>query len=232
LNGFTKYKVDYVIKFGGSILSDYDVFKNIIKEIETLANEGVSFLIIPGGGPTDNTIEELDKYYKFQPSTHHRACAKAQDQTGLMISDKRISNKFEACESFEDVEVAIQNEMIPVLLPSEIIFMLNPFEKIWDITSDAMSAWFAWLIKCNELIVLTNVDGVFKDAQINDSNKLIEEISATILCEYGHTAIDACTAPFLKHNNINAWVLNAYFPNRLREAIYQSKTVGTRILGI
>lgn len=232
MNGFVKYNIDYVIKFGGSILENYDTFINIAIKIEELSKKGIKFLIIPGGGPTDNKIEELDKQYKLKPDTHHKACARAQDQTGLIIANNLVTKNFEVCENFEEVCRATLKNKVPVLLPSQIIFLINPFEKTWDITSDAMAAWFAWLIECKEVIILTNVDGIFRDKKINEYQNLISEITATKLLEFSHTAIDACMAPFLKKNNINSWVLNANFPNRLEEAIFQNKTIGTRVLGI
>lgn len=232
MNGFVKYNIDYVIKFGGSILENYDIFVNIIIKIEDLSKKGIKFLIIPGGGPTDNKIEELDKQYKLKPDIHHRSCARAQDQTGLIIANNLVTKNLKVCENFEEVHRAILKNKIPVLLPSQIIFLINPFEKTWAITSDAMAAWFAWLIECKEVIVLTNVDGIFRDKKMNEYKNLIREITATNLLELGHTAIDSCMPPFLKKNGINSWILNASFPNRIEEAIFQNKTIGTRVLGI
>lgn len=229
MKGFVDYKVDYVIKFGGSLLEDFDSCKRAVKVIEMLKETGLNFLIIPGGGPTDNTIETLDKTAHFVPDTHHRACARAQDQTGLMLCDSAFGKKFVPCEKFEEVNNAINNNLIPVLLPSYTIFAIDPFEKTWEITSDAMAAWYCWLIHGRELIILTNIDGVYPPDKINECDQLIKKITAYDLCKLGHTAVDSCTAPFLMENRINAWVVNGKHPERLLSIVNGDDCIATRI---
>lgn len=231
MRGFVDYNIDYVIKFGGSILGEYEVCKQLLHEIDQLVDQGHRLLLIPGGGPTDNTIEAIDKMAHFHSDTHHHACARAQDQTGLMICDKSMSNNLCACESFEEVNAALNRKKGAVLLPSRTIFSIDPFERTWEITSDAMAAWYCWLVHCKELIILTNVDGIYEPGKIGEVESFIDYVTASDLENMGHTAVDACTAPFLKENHIDAWVLNGREPKRLSEVISKKKSTGTRIVG-
>jgi aspartokinase-like uncharacterized kinase len=148
-----------------------------------------------------------------------------------MIADPVFSSTLVACETLEEVLRVLDDHRIAVLLPSRIMFDLDPFERIWDITSDAMAAWFAWLVSANLLIILTDVDGVYSDARIGDQAALIREILATEISDLGHTAIDACTAPYLAAKGINCWVLNGNEPDRLIEAVEGREVVGTFVRG-
>lgn len=231
MTGFVDYNIDYVIKFGGSILEDFETCRKTVEVISELPLHGINVLVIPGGGPTDNTIERLDKTARFVPFTHHKACARAQDQTGLMICDPVFGDTFTPCQTFEEVNQATSLGKVPVLLPSYTIFANDPFERTWEITSDAMAAWYSWFVHCRNVIIITNVDGVYPTGEIGNDDSLISEITASDLIRYGHNAVDACTAPFLKENSINAWIINGSNPKRILDIIDGKKTVGTFIKG-
>ncbi|MCI0500399.1 MAG: aspartate kinase [Epsilonproteobacteria bacterium] len=231
MRGFTDYKIDVVIKFGGSILSNQVMCQKTIDSISQLARRGYRVMVIPGGGPTDNTIEDLDKKHPFHFNTHHRACARAQDQTGLMISDPVWNSEFVACETLEEVIKANDQFKVGVLLPSRLIFDLDPFERTWEITSDAMSVYFSWLVSAKHTVVLTNVDGVYKDGDIGNSEKLIKEITATDLEEMGHTAVDVCTPAFLRNRKMDCFVMNGQNSELILDYISNKDVVGTLIKG-
>lgn len=230
--GFTDYRIDTVVKFGGSLLADGRTCKQLIRSLGRLGEEGHRLLIFPGGGPTDNTIEGLDREYTFHPDTHHRACARAQDQTGLMIADPSLSDhRLVAVEDLEEVQKVLEAHRLPVLLPSKLIFSLDPFERSWEITSDAMAAWFAWLVHAPRVVILTNVDGVHREGKVGDPRTLVRCITAAELASLGATAVDACTAPFLDRYKLDAWVLHGGYPERLDELLKGKEPLGTHIVG-
>ncbi len=233
MRGFTDYKIVCVIKFGGSILQDQTLCQNAIDEISQLARKGYRLMLIPGGGPTDKTIEALDQRHPFDAQTHHKACARAQDQTGLMICDSLWNGKFRACETLEEVIEANDQGCVAVLLPSRLIFDLNPFERTWDITSDAMSVYFSWLVGAKHTIILSDVDGIYKDGDIGNPKKLIKEISATALESMGHTAVDVCTPAFLASKKMECLVMNATHSNQIEKYLLNQREdlVGTLIYG-
>jgi aspartokinase-like uncharacterized kinase len=230
MRGFTDYRVDCVIKFGGSLLLDEKRCRAAIDGLVEAASRGHRLLIMPGGGPTDKTIEGLDRRHPFHPDTHHRACARAQDQTGLMISDPCFSSSLEPAETLEDVRRILDRGRVAVLLPSRLIAALDPFERTWEITSDAMAIWLAWLVSARLAIILTDVDGVFAPGHINEKDHLIASIAASQLEQLGHTSVDACTAPFLNERYVDSWVLNGSHPERMLAVLAGEQAIGTHIV--
>jgi aspartokinase-like uncharacterized kinase len=229
--GFVDYNIDAVVKFGGSLLDDKVNCKKAICSLATAQQKGYRILVIPGGGPTDNTIERLDKIYHFESNTHHKACARAQDQTGIMICDKFFSNSLVPCENLEDVDKALNEKKVAVLLPSKIIFDMNPFEKIWDITSDAMAAWFAWVTNAKKFIVFKSVDGVFANNNLDNPTNLIREILAKDLIKMGSNAVDACVAPFLLQKKMNGYIINGAGNEALASILDEGDFYGTIVIG-
>ncbi|MHB1646623.1 MAG: amino acid kinase family protein [bacterium] len=194
-----------------------------------LVENGYRIMIVPGGGPTDNIIEYLDKKHPFNPDTHHKACARAQDQTGLMISDPVWNGRLTPCETLEDIRKANDCKMAGVLLPSRLIFDLDPFERTWEITSDAMSVYFSWLTGAKYTIILTNVDGVYLDGDISNTDKLVKSITAGELELLGHTAVDVCTPAFLKAKRMNCFVMNGQHSETMINYLNGKEVIGTFI---
>ncbi len=71
----------------------------IARDVELTQKSGRRVFVVPGGGPTDKAIEAIDQRHSLAPDTHHRACARAQDQTGLMICDPAFSRILTPCEN-------------------------------------------------------------------------------------------------------------------------------------
>lgn len=228
--GFTAYRVGAVVKFGGSLLADETACRAAIAALIAARDAGHRLLVMPGGGPTDKAIEKLDARHPFQADTHHRACARAQDQTGLMICDPVFSDVLRPAETLEEARRILDAGDVAVLLPSRLIFDLDPFERTWDLTSDAMSVWLAWLVGAPVAVILTDVDGVYRPDHIGEPEHLIPELGALQLAAMGHTAVDRCTAPFLAEKRIDAWILNGAHPARLVEALRGERPRGTRVV--
>lgn len=229
MKGFVDYNIDIVIKFGGSLLKDPIGCKKTIYYIQQLSKKH-RIVVFPGGGPTDNTIEDIDKTVHFMPITHHYACAKAQDQTGLMLSDRFFGLDLEAIDNLSVLENTFDKGKIPVLLPSMIIHFINPFEQCWEITSDSMAAWLCWILGCHKLIILTDVDGIYELKHIGNPSYLIKKITTDQLSTMGHTSVDECLSEFVKANGIIVYVCNGFYPERLLN-IYNDKFIGTIIGG-
>ena len=90
----SKYKNEkIVIKYGGNVLIDRDVFNNFILDINILNKLGLSVIIVHGGGP--RIKRELDKK-KIQ--------SKFID--GLRVTDKNIINVV------EEVLIEFNNDIV------------------------------------------------------------------------------------------------------------------------
>lgn len=229
--GYTSYGFDAVVKFGGSLLIDQSCTASAIRSVERTLAVGQSVLVLPGGGPTDKAIEAIDARHPLQGQTHHRACARAQDQTGLVICDPAFSSKLVACETLTEVRRVQQGGLVPVLLPSNLIFAADPFEMSWEITSDGMAVWLAWLVGAPITAILTNVDGVFEPGSDFRSSSPVPSIEAAALYEWGQTSVDRCVPAFLQAKGGRAWVGHGGYEDRLVKALLGEPVVGTFIEG-
>ena len=81
------------------------------------------------------------------------------------------------------------------------------------------------------VVVLTDVDGIYRDGDIDNPESLIDEIAAASLADLGHGAVDACFAAFTARKCIDAWVLHGRHPERL-VAVFEGETpTGTFVRG-
>ncbi|MEX2745619.1 aspartate kinase [Rhizobium mongolense] len=215
IKGFPPYGFSIVVKFGGSLMRDLATCKATLGELERLSERGHRILVVPGGGIPDKAIESVDATHPLAPFTAHHACALAQDQTGYLLADPAFSSKLLACSTLGECRNVAGEGKIPVLLPSRVLFTMGPLEWSWSITSDAVAAWVAWVTGTPQLAILTNVDGVYRDAAISEPAAFIEEITAHELSKLGHTSIDGCAADFMARKGISGVVVNGLHPYRL-----------------
>ena len=92
-----KYKNDLiVIKYGGNVFIDRNIFNNFVEDISVLNKLGLSIIVIHGGGP--RIKRELDK-------------SKIQSKfiRGLRVTDEKIIN------IVEDVLIDFNNDIVDSL---------------------------------------------------------------------------------------------------------------------
>lgn len=229
LRGFPSYGFSIVVKFGGSLMRDIVACKAALAELERLADDGHRFLIVPGGGIPDKAIEAVDAAHSLEAFTAHHACALAQYQTGYLLADRAFSSKLVASSSLGQCRTLAQEGKIPVLLPSRVLFTMDPVDWSWDVTSDAVAAWVAWITRTHCLAILTDVDGVYRSAATKDSSALIELIEAHELAQLGHTSVDACAANFMAQRGISGVVINGGYPERLAAWLQGKRVKATTI---
>ena len=231
IRGFTSFEIDIVIKFGGSLTRDLELCQRLISNIARLCNSGQRIIVVPGGGRTNKVMEAIDREQSLAGNTTHRACALAQDQTGLLLADPSFSDRLAACKTLASCRSALDCGKAAVLLPSRLLFDLDPIEKTFEVTSDAVAAWLAWLVAARRLVVLTDVDGVFAGGKLGSKAHLIRQVPASRLAAMGHTAIDACAAAFLEARQMDCTILNGNFPDRLMVWARGGSVVGTTVRG-
>ena len=200
-----KYKNDLiVIKYGGNVLIDRNIFDNFITDINILNKLGLSVVVIHGGGP--RIKRELDK-----------ANIQSKFIRGLRVTDDKIINIVESVliNFNEDIVSSLEKkgskaisihtkknniiEIIPeqeelgfVGIPKKInnnvllniikqneIPIISPLgldknNQAHNINGDTAAMAIAKSLKSRRLLLMTNVDGV-----LNKEKKLIEEISSS-----------------------------------------------------
>ena len=200
-----KYKDDIiVIKYGGNVFIDRQIFNNFVSDLSVLQKLGLSVVVVHGGGP--RIKRELDK-----------SNISSKFVRGLRVTDEKIINIVEKVliEFNEDIVsslsdlnakaislntkennvieiqpeskelgfVGIPNkiniEFIKEKINEKIIPIISPLglgldKKTYNINGDTAAGAIAKSLKSRRLLLMTNVEGV-----LNKNNTLIEEISSS-----------------------------------------------------
>ena len=194
-------KEKIVIKYGGNVLIDRDVFNNFIYDINVLNKLGLSIIIVHGGGP--RIKRELDKKKIVSKFIN-----------GLRVTDKNIidtveevlidfnkdivsslkrlgteaasfhtktNNVIEVLPEREELgfvgipnninDNLIQNAINENKIPIIAPLGLGEHKQAYNINGDTAASAIAKKLKSRRLILMTNVEGVY-----DDQRKLISEI--------------------------------------------------------
>ena len=204
-----KYKNDLiVIKYGGNVFIDRNIFNNFIEDISILNKLGLSIVVIHGGGP--RIKRELDK-----------SNITSKFIRGLRVTDAKVINIVEKVliEFNEDIVSSLKEkgvkaislntkqncviEIIPedkelgfVGMPDKInvniirdkiknnlIPIISPLglgtnNQAYNINGDNAAGAIAKSLKSRRLLLMTNVEGV-----LDKNKKLIQEISTSEILE-------------------------------------------------
>ena len=194
-------KEKIVIKYGGNVLIDRNVFNNFISDINVLNKLGLSIIVVHGGGPrikreldkkkivskfinglriTDkniiNTVEEvlIDFNNDIVNSLKKLGSEAASFHTK---TDNIIKVKPERKElGFVGIPNQINDSLIQNALNKNKIPIIAPLglgdhNQTYNINGDTAASAIAKKLKSRRLILMTNVEGVY-----DDQKKLISEI--------------------------------------------------------
>lgn len=222
LKGFINSKVRAFVKVGGSLAFDLDKYKKVAETFE-LASEKHRFVVFPGGGPPDKLIESMHKKYPLKPQIPHHACALAQDQTGLILTN--FSTKLVPVSDFEHLNEVLNDKKVPIFLPSKLILALGVFEQSFDITSDTIGAYFASLLGAEIYVLLKSIDGIRKTG----TEEVFSKISAKELIKLGGDVVDPVLPNFIRASKLHCWLINGQKPERFIDLLNGRPTEGTEI---
>ena len=194
-------KEKIVIKYGGNVLIDRNVFNNFISDINVLNKLGLSIIVVHGGGPrikreldkkkivskfinglrvTDkniiDTVEEvLIEFNKDIVSSLKKLGSEAAS------FHSRTNNIIEVKPEREELGfVGIPNKINEILIEEALnenkIPIIAPLglgdnNQIYNINGDTAASAIAKKLKSRRLILMTNVEGVY-----DDQKNLISEI--------------------------------------------------------
>ena len=204
-----KYKNELiVIKYGGNVFIDREIFNNFISDLKILNELGLSVIVVHGGGP--RIKRELDK-----------SNIKSKFIRGLRVTDKKIINIVEnvlidfnndIVKSLEEkgtkgvpintknnnvihvdpesselgfvgVPKKIEYNVINKILNENFIPVISPLGlgkdlQTYNINGDTAAGAIAKSLKSRRLLLMTNVEGV-----LDKNKKLIQEISSSKILE-------------------------------------------------
>ena len=213
INNIKKYVKKYqdekiVIKYGGNVLIDKDIFSNFIDDINILNKLGLSIVVVHGGGP--RIKRELDK-----------SNIQTKFIRGLRVTDKKIIKIIESVliDFNNDIVIALKkkgleaisintktNNIINVIPEKEELGFVGIPNKIntdiikgiidknqipvvaplglgknndpYNINGDTAAGAIAKSLNARRLLLMTNVEGV-----LDKEKKLIAEISSSKILE-------------------------------------------------
>jgi aspartokinase-like uncharacterized kinase len=215
------------LKVGGSLADDPASLANLCQELGALA-EAHRMAIVPGGGAFADTVRKIDKTYKLSDVVAHKMAILAMDQYGFLLST--ITPESYVSYSLKEIGNHARG-MLPVFLPSKLMFREDPLENSWDVTSDTIAAYIAQLLHAEKLVLVTDVDGILsEDPKKTLDAKLVEELSAEELLGWNRrTSVDKALPKILLQANMDCYVVNGGHAERIKLILENKKTVCTHI---
>ena len=210
----------HIVKIGGSLT--YDA-KPLLKALKSYAKENnKKIVIIPGGGEFANVVRKIDKALNISNSLSHKLAIKCMDLIGEVYAE--IGN-IKAYDTLFNLKREIEKEKIAILLPSKILLSTDIAEHSWAITSDSLSLYIGKLLDVREVIIATDVDGIYDKFP---GGKLLNIINANDI--KGLTSVDETFPILLKQFKMNAYVVNGKYPERVIDILEGKHNIYTKII--
>ena len=200
-----KYKNDLiVIKYGGNVFIDRNIFNNFIGDISILNRLGLSILVVHGGGPrikreldksniqskfirglrvTDEKIINIVEDVLIDFNNDIVSSLKKKGSNAVSINTKN-NNIIEVTPETKDLGfVGVPNKIniniIKDIIKKKLIPIISPLglgknNQTYNINGDIAAGAIAKSLKSRRLLLMTNVAGV-----LNKKKKLIQEISSS-----------------------------------------------------
>jgi aspartokinase-like uncharacterized kinase len=219
--------MEAVLKVGGSLAEKPASLAGLCQELSGLA-KAYRIAVVPGGGEFADTVRKFDRKYKLSSTVAHKMAILAMDQYGFFLSNITP----ESYVSYSLKEISNSSEgALPIFLPSKLMFHEDPLEHSWDVTSDTIAVYIAGLLYAEKLVLVTDVDGIFsEDPKKNVDAKLVEELSAEQLQGWNRrTSVDKTLPKILLQANLDCYVVNGGYPERIRMILENKKTVCTHV---
>ena len=204
-----KYKNDLiVIKYGGNVFIDRNIFNNFIEDISILNKLGLSIIVIHGGGPrikkeleksniqskfirglrvTDEKIINIVENVLIDFNHDIRNSLSEEGSKAISINTKE-NNIIEVIPEAEELGFVgkpnkINIDLIENIINENFIPIISPLglgenNQTYNINGDTAAGAIAKSLKCRRLLLMTNVEGV-----LDKNKKLIEEIYSSEILE-------------------------------------------------
>jgi len=220
--------MDAVIKIGGSLAEDAERLRVLCTKLGEFAKK-FAIVVVPGGGRFADVVRDFDKRFTLAGAISHRMAILGMDQFGLLLS-QIIPN---SCATYllSDAKQLSEIRVVPIFLPSRLMFKEDPLENSWDVTSDSIAAYVAGRLHVAQVLLVTDVDGIFtKDPKKHADAALIERLSAEELLKLNkRTSVDRFLPKLLLESSIDCYVVNGKHPERIEAVLAGQQATCTLI---
>jgi aspartokinase-like uncharacterized kinase len=215
--------MDAVIKIGGSLAEDPERLRALCTKLSEFAKK-YAIVVVPGGGRFADVVRDFDQRFTLSSGISHRMAILGMDQFGLLLS--QITPNSCATYLLNDAKQLSEIRVVPVFLPSRLMFKEDPLENSWDITSDSIAAYVASRLQAAKVLLVTDVDGIFtEDPKKHEDATLIEQLPAEELLTLNtRTSVDRFLPKLLLEAPVDCYVVNGKQPERI-EAILAGQQV-------
>ena len=204
-----KYKNELiVIKYGGNVFIDRNIFNNFISDISILNKLGLSIIIVHGGGPrikreleksniqskfirglrvTDEKIINIveDVLIDFNEDIVNSLIEKGSNAVSINTKKNNVIEVIPETEElgFVGKPSKININIIKDIIKESSVPIISPLglgknNQTFNINGDTAAGAIAKSLKCRRLLLMTNVEGV-----LDKEKKLIEEITSSEILE-------------------------------------------------
>ena len=217
-----------LVKLGGSLALQSEKLRVLCKNLND-ASKNQKIVVVPGGGEFADTVRTVDQRFNLSCEIAHRMAILGMDQYGLLLSD--LMDNSILVSMIEEVKDALDSGRLPVFLPSGFMLTEDPLEKSWDVTSDAIAVYLASRLHIKKVLLVTDVDGIYtRNPKKYPDAKLIKKTSSRELLKIGErTSVDKMAPLFASKYEINCFVVNGLFPERVISIIEGKNAISTRI---
>jgi aspartokinase-like uncharacterized kinase len=220
--------MDAVIKIGGSLAEDPADLSALCNKLGKIAKK-YRIVVVPGGGKFADVVREFDQRFVLSPDISHRMALLGMDQFGLLLS-QIIPNSC-AVYLLNDAKQLSEIKVVPIFLPSRLMFQDDPLEHSWDVTSDSIAAYIASRLNADKVIFATDVDGIFtSDPKKHSDAKLIKRTSASeLLKSIQRTSVDQFLPKLLLKTQMDCYIVNGKYPERIEAILTGQHTICTLV---
>ena len=205
----SKYKEDkIVIKCGGNVLIDPELFKNFIDDVVVLNKLGLTTIIVHGGGPriknklhelgieskfirglrvTDKKIIEIVENVLIEFNKEIASALKDQNCNTKRITSKEVNimivKRVSDDLGFVGTPYNINTDILKKIIQSNEVPIIAPLglnekDQTFNINADTAAGSLAKALKARRLLIVSDVEGV-----LDKNNKLITEINSNMAKE-------------------------------------------------
>jgi len=200
-----KYKNDLiVIKYGGNVFIDRNIFNNFISDISILNKLGISIVVVHGGGPrikreleksniqskfinglrvTDEKIINIveDVLIDFNDDIVDSLKKKGTEAISINTKNNNIIEVIQESRElgFVGKPNKINTNVINKIVKKNIVPIISPLglgknNQSYNINGDTAAGAIAKSLQSRRLLLMTNIEGV-----LDKEKKLIEEITSS-----------------------------------------------------
>jgi aspartokinase-like uncharacterized kinase len=220
--------MEAVIKIGGSLAEEPERLKALCCKLSELAKKHL-IVVVPGGARFADVVRDFDSRFRLSSGISHRMAILGMDQFGLLLSQFIP----DSCATYvlDDVKQFSEIGVVPIFLPSRLMFNEDPLENSWDVTSDSIAAYVAIRLGAKKVVLATDVDGIFTgDIEKQTGLKFLQRLSAAELLKLNQrTSVDRFLPKLLLKAQINCYVVNGKYPERLEAVLTGHETTSTLI---